>query len=346
MSVRHSWQWAKEYLRTVRPNVVAGLQPIRQRALVIPDPLLRAQALSSLNSKQFHCEGGGVFSGPSRDATGHLLAFLLPYQTLCDYLDTVTDRGPSKDPDNLRQLHQALQDAIEPGVTPGPYYALHPQKEDGGYASYLVKSSQEALTHFPGYGDVFHYMRHLVDLYVMLQVNKHGPNAEREPRLTRWLNQSLRDFPLDWWELAAATGSTLGLFALLNVAQSPHPDTQHIDALVNLYLPWLGALHILLDYYVDQEEDEASGDLNFVRYYPSPGVAVKRIRSIYQESLQQAKSLPDGAFHQYIAQGLLGFYLSDPKVRHQWWGPSCRLLASGGPVSLGIYVMALSSRSP
>jgi tetraprenyl-beta-curcumene synthase len=344
--LRQSWRWGQEYFRHVRPSVTNGLAPLKQRADAIPHPALRQQALSSLNTKQFHCEGGGVFAGPSRDAEGLLLKFLLPYQTLCDYLDTVTDRGPSTDPANLRQLHQALIDAVRPGSELQSYYALHPDKDDGGYAEALVNSSRAALLAFPGIAAVQPALEKLVHLYVDLQVYKHGPPAERVQQLTGWHQQHADWAPgLSWWEFSAAAGSTLGLFALLNMALDPAPDAQAVDRVLRLYFPWVGALHILLDYYVDQEEDLAGGDLNFVTYYASPQDAVQGMQRIFQETLKRSRQLLDGGFHRYIAKGLLGFYLADPKMR-RGHGSKWGLLLSGGLVSLGIYLAALVGRSP
>ncbi|PSR21918.1 MAG: DUF2600 domain-containing protein [Sulfobacillus acidophilus] len=344
---RQSWQWGREYFRDVRPGVVQGLAPLYTRAQNIPHPQLREQALSSLVTKQFHCEGGGVFSGPSRDPARRLLSFLLPYQTLCDYLDTVTDRGPSQDSNNLRQLHQALIDAVQPQHALHDYYAYHPHQGDGGYLISLVEDARASLTQFPGYHAVRSAIRELVELYVDLQVYKHGPPAERVPQLSQWFVQKASpETGLTWWEFAAASGSTLGIFALLNLALEPDPTPEQVQAVANLYFPWVGALHILLDYYVDQEEDQEGGDLNFVAYYPSAKHAVQGIRRIYRRLFEAAQNLPDRAFHQYVAQGLLGFYLSDRKVRRHLSSPTLRLLSTGGAVSLGIYFAAIKGRSP
>jgi tetraprenyl-beta-curcumene synthase len=344
---RQSWQWGREYFRDVRPDVVQGLAPLYARAKNIPHPQLREQALSSLTTKQFHCEGGGVFSSPSRDPGRRLLAFLLPYQTLCDYLDTVTDRGPSQDSANLRQLHQALIDAVHPAHVPGEYYAYHPYQDDGGYLISLVEDARASLAQFPGYHAVHTAINDLVELYVDLQVYKHGPPLQRVPQLSAWFAQKAPSgSDLSWWEFAAASGSTLGIFALLNLALDPDPTPDQVRAVTNLYFPWVGALHILLDYYVDQEEDQQGGDLNFVTYYPSSRDAVQGMRRIYHRLLDAAQKLPDAAFHQYIARGLLGFYLSDRKVRHHRSALTWRLLTTGGTVSIGIYLAALRGRSP
>ena len=156
-----SWRWGREYFRHVRPEVITGLKPIRARAHQIPNAELREQAVTSLDTKQFHCEGGGVFASPFRDPHNLLLSFLLPYQTLCDFLDTVTDRGPSQDPQNLRLLHQSLLDALTPENPLTDYYALHPTRHDGGYIEWLVLSAREALARFPGLAAVQEELRRL-----------------------------------------------------------------------------------------------------------------------------------------------------------------------------------------
>ncbi len=341
------WQWGAEYFRVVRPRVIHLIAQLHQQAQDIPDSDLRDQALSSLKTKQFHCEGGGVYGGPSRDPHGYLLEFLVPYQSLCDYLDTVTDRGPSQDPDNLRWLHQALIDATTPYAPVRDYYRDHPRDDDGGYMASLVLRSQRALARFPGYGIVQDKIMRLVRLYVDLQVYKHGPVSTRLERLTTWFhNQSDPQDGLFWWEFAAASGSTLGIFALLTMALEPTPDRRQVESLYGLYFPWIGALHILLDYLIDQQEDLEGGDLNFVTYYQNREQATHRLQKIYRHIVHQANSFPDAAFHRYVARGLLGFYLSDRKVRHDLNRPACQLLATGGSVSIGVWLAAHVGRAP
>lgn len=341
-----SWGMGAEYLRDVRPKVVRGLLPIRLRAEAIPHPDLREQALSSLNTKQFHCEGGGVFGGSSRDPLGSVLSFLLPYQTLCDYLDTVTDRGPSQDPEDLRVLHQSLHDAVTPEAPLGDYYRLHPHQNDGGYIHSLIADCHGALTRFPSYSGILNSMQTLVSLYIDLQVKKHGPAPTRVPQLVSWYESHREKAPeLYWWEFSAATGSTLGLFALLGSALHPEPNTRYWPQLQQLYFPWVGALHILLDYLIDQEEDRLGGDLNFVNYYDSPREATERIQWIYRQAESFTRTLPDQAFHRYVLRGLLGFYLSDRKAR-RLDAESCRLLRTGGSISIGLWLLAMVGRSP
>ncbi len=342
------WSWAHTYLRAVRPQVDDALGPWQARAQNIPDPRLREHALSSLTHKQFHCQGAGVLASPARDPKGRVLAFVIPYQTLCDYLDTVTDRGPSKDPQDLRQLHQALFDAVTPGGPVHDYYQIHPQRNDGGYLRALVKACQHALDRLPGYPWIQAPVWELVERYVALQVFKHGPVNDRIPQLIRWHHlQDRGQSGLAWWEYAAACGSTLGLFALLGLAPQASPSLTARDRLHQLYFPWMSALHILLDYYIDQVEDLAGGDLNLVSFYRSPEQLVQRLGYLYRMAIANSQGLPDAAFHRYVARGLLGFYLADPKLRGQrWTGVPLRLLAGGGLTALTVWWIARYARAP
>lgn len=344
---RAVWHWSQEYLNTVRPAVQRALKPWWVLARNIPDPVLREQALSSLTSKQFHCEGGAVLAAPSRDPESRVFAFLIPYQILCDYLDTVTDRGPSTDPADLRQLHQALLDALDPERPVTDIYRLHPQVDDGGYTRALIHACHLALERIPSYVAVEEDVHRLALYYIDLQVLKHGPVNDRVHQLDLWY-QALDGprFGLSWWEFGAAAGSTLGLFALLVLALETNPLAAVRDRVLALYFPWMGALHILLDYYIDQTEDQIGGDLNFVSYYQSRKAIADRLSHIYRTTLEYTHALADGPFHRYVAQGLLGFYLADPKVGRHLGGVPIQLLRRGGITSVGVYLAARHGRSP
>ncbi|MCY0879485.1 MAG: tetraprenyl-beta-curcumene synthase family protein [Firmicutes bacterium] len=343
----HALGWSQEYFRYVRPTVAEALTFWRAVARHIPHPELRAQALSSLATKHFHCEGGAIYGIPSRDPDGRLIRFIIPYQTLCDYLDTVTDRGPSRDPANLRLLHQSLLAAVRPDEPLRDYYALHPFQDDGGYIAELVRACQTALGSLPGFSALQPWVEPFARRYIDLQVFKHGPPDTRVPLLTDWAaRHGARQYGLSWGEMAAAAGSTLGIFALLHHALESSPDLSQANALVSLYFPWLAALHILLDYFVDQEEDREAGDLNFVSDYRSLDEAAARLSWLSRQVQIRTKALPDGTFHAFIAQGLLGFYLADPKVGRPPGAHARRILAHAGPLAIGLYLAALVGRHP
>ena len=335
--------WALEYFSRIRPSVRRELSAVERRALAIEEPGARRLALDSIEHKQFHCEGGAVLSA----GTPQIVRLVVAYQTLCDYLDSITDRGPEVPSEAIRQLHATLPAALDPSLPLPDGWANHPW-DDGGYATWLVTRSRQALEALPGWRAVQERVRWLQDRYVDLQSLKHAPDtARRGPSQAEWFREHQRPgWDLSWWEWAAATGSTLGIFALAAEAMVPKPSAERVSALFDTYFPWMGGLHILLDYFIDQEEDEEGGDFNFVRCYDGLEDAVAGITRLYGRVLEEAGRLGDAPFHRYLARGLLGFYLSDRKVSGELTGPARRLLSAGGGISFGIWALARVGRAP
>ena len=267
--------FTRRHLTTVLPVVDRELAIWRRRALDIPDPALRHQAISSLTHKRFHCEGGSLFAAWSgiRQSTPlpangrvplgadapngeSLVRFIVALQTISDYLDNLCDRTESLDPTDFRQLHQSMFDAVCPSQpVMGDYYRHHPNTADGGYLESLVAACREALSVFPGYSRVEPLVRHYISLYVDLQILKHIAPGQRVPALKMWYETHASDHSsLRWWEFAAASGSTLCVFALVSDA-ARLSSIEEPRAMVEAYFPWICGLHILLDYLIDQEED-------------------------------------------------------------------------------------------
>lgn len=326
--------------RAVLPLVEQEWSGWWRRALCIPQRELRIQALSSLRYKRFHCAGGSVYAtavpGP---VMADVVAAVCALQILVDYLDNLADRTGQHNRVNLAALHEAVDDALTPGGGVRDYYRHHPHREDGGYLGGLVRACQSHLDRLPGLtGDRLELVRRFGAGYARLQVLKHLPPAEREAELINWLAPALACFPgVNWWELAAACGSTLGIFATFQAAASRDGPTP--DEVAAAYFPWIGGLHILLDYYVDQQEDRAGGDLNFVSYYPDTAALVTGLARMHDEAARRAGTLPQQAVHRLVVAGLPGMYLSDPKVAAQRLRPqSRRLVARAGPAAVASYL--------
>ncbi len=303
------------YLRSVLPLVDAELDsrwvPV---ASAIPDPELRAQALASLRLKRFHCEGGAVYALTPHGLRPDLVSAIVALQTISDYLDNLCDRSTSGDPDDFRALHEAWMDAVRPGSPSGDYYRLHPERDDGGYLEALVAECRTHIQVLPSYPVVAPALVRLAGLYADLQVIKHQlPIERREPALREWAARESNGHDLAWWEFAAATGSTLAIFALLRAAVDPELSEGDADMLVRAYFPPICTLHILLDYFIDQKEDREGGDLNFVAFYP-PDERDERLTDILQQALREASGLPDAPFHLWIVRGLPALYLADTKA--------------------------------
>jgi tetraprenyl-beta-curcumene synthase len=122
---------------------------------------------------------------------------------------------------------------------------------------------------------------------------------------------------LAWWEFAAACGSSLPVFALIDLAARTRFDPAEIDATLRAYFPGVSAIHILLDYFIDQAEDREHGELNFVACYPSSAAAVEALGGLVRSTLVRLRTLAGPARHRFVVQAMCVFYLTHPKVFEQ-----------------------------
>lgn len=302
----------------VLPEVRECLHSWREDAEGIPDPELRKQALASIETKQFHCEGGGIYAAGNLSMRHILIPLIVAYQTISDYLDNLCDRSTSLDPADFRLLHQSMLDAITPDAEPVNYYALRSEQNDGGYLHRLVRKCQEMTALLPGYAAAAGEIYDLAVLYTDLQVYKHIRPELREDALKEWWAVEGKRAPhLEWNEFAAATGSTLGVFMLFLSACDPRLNKPKAALIRAAYFPHVCGLHIMLDYLIDQDEDRAGGDLNFCNYYDNTDTMLNRIASIVEWARKDVRNLPENSMHRMVIEGLLALYLSDPKVSEQ-----------------------------
>ncbi|GLI05348.1 tetraprenyl-beta-curcumene synthase [Paenibacillus tyrfis] len=304
--------------RYALPEVREQLRHWRDKAEAMPDPELRKQAIASMTSKQFHCEGGSVYAVANLPMRHVLIPLIVAFQTISDYLDNLCDRSTSLDPEDFRRLHQSMLDAVDPAEPLHDYYEFREEKDDAGYLNELVKTCQASLRLLPSYPLAADSVRELVGLYCDLQVYKHIHRELREDALLSWWEKHRGRFPaVAWNEFAAATGSTLGVFMLFLAASDPKLQPETVRQIHEAYFPYICGLHILLDYLIDQEEDLAGGDLNFCSYYDNMDRTVERIAFIVEEAKSKSEQLEHPGFHRMIIEGLLALYLSDPKVSKQ-----------------------------
>ncbi|WP_406677541.1 tetraprenyl-beta-curcumene synthase family protein [Moorella sp. ACPs] len=329
------------------PAVDRELKRWQHLAACSPEPELRRQALASLTQKKFHCQGGSVYTtlSPRYRYGEQLLQAIVSLQTISDYLDNLCDRAGVVEEKAFRQLHLAFTDALTPGMNGHDYYAGYPYCRDGGYLQALVHACRQALMVLPGYKTVQEEILHLAGLYCCLQVTKHIEITRRQEQLQSWLEPLLGKNPIYWWELAAATGSTLGIFALMAAAAREEVTASEVARLKDAYFPWIGGLHILLDYFIDQQEDRQGGDLNFCAFYRDEEEAGQRLQFFLEKSLEKAQKLPDPAFHLLVVQGLPALYLSDAKVAGpKYLSTRETVLRSAGAFSKKMYLLCKTLR--
>ena len=306
------------YISYTLPRVKILLTQWKNEAYKCVDDELRMQALNSIVGKDFHCQGGAVFAVPYPEDEELLLKLIIAYQTLCDYLDNLCDRANCLDGVAFRELHESLLDALTPGAELHSYYRSYPFQDDGGYIARLVKECHQCLEQLPSYDEVYPDIIQLAQIYIDLQVKKHIDWEYREKTLIDWANSHLSGHPdVLWNEFAAASGSTLALFALFGLATQRDISKSESQIMVQTYFPWICGLHILLDYFIDQEEDRAGGDLNFTFYYSDQEEMMNRFKIFIREAHSRASQLPHPVFEKTVIEGLLAMYFSDKKVKKQ-----------------------------
>lgn len=321
------------YIVITLPRVKKLLRHWEAEARQCKDPELRKQALASLDKKAFHCQGGAVYAVSCDQLRHTTLRLIVAYQTICDYLDNLCDRAGCTDEKAFAQLHRSLIDALTPGSSSSAYYACYPCQDDGGYLNKLVNECRSCVQQLPAYAEVYSDIIKLAQWYADLQVKKHIELDRREQVLRAWAEQHLTLYPgILWQEFAAASGSTLAIFALFTLAANGITDAKSREQIMQAYFPWICGLHILLDYYIDQQEDRRGGDLNFTFYYGSSDEMLERFQIFIRESCSAASLLPSGVFDQIVVQGLLAMYLSDSKVYEQGLSEQARMMVNeAGP---------------
>lgn len=334
--------------RKILPAVHQELAYWKSRAEKIPNSELRTQALASIEQKTFHCEGGAILALTAGADYKKAVKFIVAYQTISDYLDNLCDRSTSLDPEDFAALHESMADALILNADRKNYYRLREDQDDGNYLHELSETCRSILNEIQHYDVIKEYLQELCQYYCDLQIHKHVVQEERVPRLERWFHRYQNRLPeMEWYEFSACSGSTLGIFCLISYAMREDFQASDAENIRKGYFPYIQGLHILLDYFIDQEEDIAGGDLNFCSYYDNQETLFQRLKHFVVEADRHTEYLPHKKFHQLINRGLLGIYLSDAKVRKQ---KNVRKLAkgiikSGGWVSYFFYFNGRAYRS-
>ncbi|MDE2481186.1 MAG: DUF2600 family protein [bacterium] len=302
------------FLQAVVPRSAVALAEIRTRAAAIPDERLRREALASVDGKAFHVAGACILATflPSERARSYI-DVVAPLETIYDYLDNLCDRHPEVRAEAYPVLHRAIADALDPGAAPRDYYALGPSGDDGGYLRELVLRTQTALRSVPHLDMLLPYFAEAAAFYGEMQTNKHYPPGERELRCVAWYDEHRARFAdLDWHEFACAAGSQFQVYGPLYAAFADAPDA--IRATYDGYFPYVSALHVLLDSFIDRDEDREHGELNFADVYPNARALRERALALREAALARFAPLAHARHHRFVLDVMTLFYLSHPKI--------------------------------
>jgi tetraprenyl-beta-curcumene synthase len=336
---------ARRYWLHVFPHVCREVGYWRARACEISDPTLRRLALNTHEAKRTNLEGAAAFAAfASRDRVLAVRA-LTTYQMIFDYLDVLAEQPTSDPVRNGLQLNAALHAALLPGEGHRDYYAHHSHRDDGGYLVELIDTCRAALRELPSFAAIATAARRANDRIVSYQSFNHGDADGSHTSFNRWARRETEvGSGLRWWETAAAAGSSLAVLALIAAATDPALRAETASAIEGVYFPWIGALHSLLDSFIDRVEDLSSGERGLIDYYASPTEAASRMALLSAESLRAARALPQGRQqHTLMLAGMTSHYLSMPEAALPEALPTVRevLLSIGGIAIAPMLVMLI-----
>jgi tetraprenyl-beta-curcumene synthase len=326
---------ARSYWLEVFPEVRRERERWRRRALAIPDPVLREDALLTIEEKWGHSEGAAAFAVLVPRATrGAFIRMVVAYQLMIDYLDTISER-PVADPwANTLQLHGAAQNAIALAPAREPdYYMFHPYRGDDGFLAAQIQVCREVLTALPSSAAVGPRAEHLASLYAESQGHCHAEQAQAGSSApTKRIDAMAARHPeLDWGEVLAACNTSVPMFAMLALAASPGCSEVEVERHYSAYLPWTASLHILLHSMVDEAFDLAAGKFNQLGHYGSKPEAAQAVTAIAVEAREQLGQLPQAETHIALLAAMAGYYLSAPSA----WEDENRLIAEPVLEALG-----------
>lgn len=307
---------ACRYWLDVFPAVRGEVQRLRARALTIPGDELRRIALENLALERGNLEGAAAFAAfaPPERRRG-LVRAQVAFQATYDYVDSLAEQPYAVSPINARRLHCALIRAVNPSSPHLDYYAHHPDRDDGGYLTWLLDTCRGAIAGLPAHMLVLDPLRRATRRMVAYQARTdlaltsvHGRRA-----LAAWADsQTPAGAELRWWETSAACGSSTLVFALLTAAADPRLTADAVRAIEGVYWPWVGALHVLLDSLVDRDDDVCAQRHSLVSHYRGTDELAMRMGAIATEAAHRAAAA--GSEHSLILAGMAGFYLSDSRA--------------------------------
>lgn len=318
-----------------------------------PHPEVRANALESLARKRSYLDGAALFWILPARRDPRLLSLLVSFQVAADFLDQASEHGVAARGHSGGSLMPAFSDAVDLTARPSDsYYADHPWTDDGGYLRDLVAASRDGCATLPGYRPTRELLVREARRARALEL-VHEPDPVRRNAQLRRLEEesgrgsegrgrgegdrdlSERDHAPDPWWFEQAAGSASALTVIVLLALAAVPDATHEDrcAAARAYR-WVGALSTMLDGYVDQAEDSASGEWSAIAHYPDATVATQRIGYLIDRSLREVGRLRHGERHTVLVSSMVALFLSRDSARASDLAPGTReLIVTGGTLT-------------
>jgi tetraprenyl-beta-curcumene synthase len=323
------------YWFVIYPRTREELRRWSRRAAAIVDPELREHALSKLRTERMVLEGAAAFAllAERRHRT-HVIRACVTFEAIYELTDALGEQPVADPVAHNKALNRALLSAVEP-LTPHEAHLRSIGKRDPDYLHELIDACRGGLMRLPGRDAILTTIERLAALAAETQTLNHAGLHERHRELAQWAAaHEVRD--ATWWELAAATSSPLGIYALFAAASSSALGSAEVAAIDAAYFPWIGALVWLLESLVDHLEDAGNDNLNYFAQYASRDEAARRLVVLARRAAEAAACLPNGEVHSLLLAGGIALYVSTHEARHPAVRDAVEALrvAVGGPLGL------------
>jgi tetraprenyl-beta-curcumene synthase len=238
-------------------------------------------------------------------------------------------------------LHEALHAALSPGTPHPDYYAHHAREDDGGYLRELVDACRSAVELLPSWARVADRTRAMSRLVIEFQALNHADRGSVASGLAAFAAATpSRGTALCWWEAAAGGASSLVVFSLLAAAARPSLSLRDAEAIEHAYVPWIGALHVLLDSLVDRPRDLASGHHSLVAHYRSSSAMAIGMGAIADAAVHAVRGISLARDHELLLVAMAGLYLTRPAASLPYAAEtSARILDAFGDLAAPVRLM-------
>jgi tetraprenyl-beta-curcumene synthase len=293
----------------------------RARAERIEDPMLREHAIGSLTRKRTLVDGAAFYWILPQRRDPELLRLLVAFQVLADLLDELSEAGRGG-PDLMRAFAGAV-------------VLDSPAGEHDEYTMALIETCRTGCAALPGYGLIGGLLGVQARQAGALGLHHIADPAARAQALRRFAAAEFgATSEATWFEQTAGGASALTIIVLLAMAADPRTTEGDLHAALAVYSPWVSALSMMLDSWVDQHDDRASGHVSFVGYYADREAAVHRIALLIERSLRDLATLPGGERHTLITAAMVAMFLSRDSACSDDLAPGTRaMVAAGGPLT-------------
>lgn len=284
------------------------------RALGIPDPTLRHDALLALTAKRAYADGAAAFWVLPRRRNPHVLRAAVAFQTAANYIDLTSERA-ARDAQGARPgLTRSLLDAVAVGAPIGDYYREHPWHADGGYLDQLVQRCRGSCAALPAHNLARPLLAREAARLRALELEHDPDPARRDSQLERWAREHYPDTEATWTEAAAGASAGLAVIVLLALAGDPTTTADDLAAAASAYA-WVSRLSVALDGLVDQDEDRDTGGWNSIAHYGTPQAAADRLLFLLGRTNDEIAALRRADYHRVLVAAMVALFVSHDAAR-------------------------------